>query len=155
MTSSCYFLVLLLLLLLLLLLQLLLMEFDDNDYDAAATDDDDKGIMLMIAYCTLFLYSRPNSPSQLRWSLSASTKPTTQAPLLEYHCAIPMVTGFLSGEAKHRTSNIRVYSDHHCRLVALPASMDMYLHPLCCVGWNYLSIPKLQRLHRWSLGMDE
>ena len=23
------------------------------------------------------------------------------------------------------------------------------------VGWNYLSILKLQRLHRWSLGMDE
>ena len=23
------------------------------------------------------------------------------------------------------------------------------------VGWNYLSIPKLQRLHRWSLGMDK
>ena len=22
------------------------------------------------------------------------------------------------------------------------------------MGWNYLSIPKLQRLHRWSLGMD-
>ena len=21
--------------------------------------------------------------------------------------------------------------------------------------WNYLSIPKLQRLHRWSLGMDK
>ena len=23
------------------------------------------------------------------------------------------------------------------------------------VGWNYLSMPKLQRLHRWSLGMDK
>ena len=23
------------------------------------------------------------------------------------------------------------------------------------MGWNYLSIPKLQRLHRWSLGMDK
>ena len=23
------------------------------------------------------------------------------------------------------------------------------------MGWNYLSIPKLQRLHHWSLGMDE
>ena len=22
-------------------------------------------------------------------------------------------------------------------------------------GWNYLSIPRLQRLHRWSLGMDK
>ena len=28
-------------------------------------------------------------------------------------------------------------------------------HPLHTVGWNYLSIPKLQRLHRWSLGMDK
>ena len=25
----------------------------------------------------------------------------------------------------------------------------------CTVGRNYLSIPKLQRLHRWSLGMDK
>ena len=31
--------------------------------------------------------------------------------------------------------------------------MAKYLHPLWSVGWNYLSIPKLQRLHRWSLGM--
>ena len=23
------------------------------------------------------------------------------------------------------------------------------------MGWNYLSIPKLQRLHHWSLGMDK
>ena len=23
------------------------------------------------------------------------------------------------------------------------------------MGWNYWSIPKLQRLHRWSLGMDK
>ena len=23
------------------------------------------------------------------------------------------------------------------------------------MGWNYLSCPKLQRLHRWSLGMDK
>ena len=23
------------------------------------------------------------------------------------------------------------------------------------VGWNYLSIPKLQRLHRWSLRMNK
>ena len=23
------------------------------------------------------------------------------------------------------------------------------------VEWNYLFIPKLQRLHRWSLGMDK
>ena len=23
------------------------------------------------------------------------------------------------------------------------------------MGWNYFSIPKLQRLHRWSLGMDK
>ena len=23
------------------------------------------------------------------------------------------------------------------------------------MGWNYLSIPKLQRFHRWSIGMDK
>ena len=34
-------------------------------------------------------------------------------------------------------------------------SKDKYLHPLYTVGWNYLSIPKLQWLHRWILGMDK
>ena len=34
-------------------------------------------------------------------------------------------------------------------------SMDKLLHAQKSVGWNYLSIPKLQRLHRWSLGMDK
>ena len=34
-------------------------------------------------------------------------------------------------------------------------SMDKQLHPLQHVGWNFLFIPKLQRLHRWSLGMDK
>ena len=29
------------------------------------------------------------------------------------------------------------------------------LRPLKSVGWNYLSIPKLQRLHLWSLEMDK
>ena len=29
------------------------------------------------------------------------------------------------------------------------------LHPLQSVVWNYLSIPKLQRCNRWSLGMDK
>ena len=33
--------------------------------------------------------------------------------------------------------------------------MDKLSHNLQSVGWNYLSIPKLQRLHRWSLGMDK
>ena len=32
-------------------------------------------------------------------------------------------------------------------------SMDKWLQAWLSVGWNYLSIPKLQRLHRWSLGM--
>ena len=34
-------------------------------------------------------------------------------------------------------------------------SMDMLSHPLSNVGWNYLSIPKVQRCNRWSLGMDK
>ena len=34
-------------------------------------------------------------------------------------------------------------------------SMDKKSYPLLCVGWNHLSIPKLHRLHRWSLGMDK
>ena len=33
--------------------------------------------------------------------------------------------------------------------------MDKWSHPLWSVGLNYLSIPILQRLHRWSLGMDK
>ena len=33
-------------------------------------------------------------------------------------------------------------------------SMDTYLHTQWKVGWNNLSNPKLQRLHRWSVGMD-
>ena len=35
------------------------------------------------------------------------------------------------------------------------SSMDKWLHPLLSMGWSYISIPKLQRLHRWSLGMDK
>ena len=33
--------------------------------------------------------------------------------------------------------------------------MDKSLHAQKSAGWNNLSIPKLQRLHRWSLGMDK
>ena len=32
-------------------------------------------------------------------------------------------------------------------------SMDNWSHAQQSVGWNYLSISKLQRLHHWSLGM--
>ena len=35
-------------------------------------------------------------------------------------------------------------------------SMDKDLWPIwSSVGWNYFSIPKLQRLHRRSMGMDK
>ena len=34
-------------------------------------------------------------------------------------------------------------------------NMDKELHPSLSVGWNYLSIPKLQRCNRWSLRMDK
>ena len=40
-------------------------------------------------------------------------------------------------------------------LVDIYPSMDKYLHPLESMGWNYLPISQLQRLHRWSLGMDK
>ena len=33
--------------------------------------------------------------------------------------------------------------------------MDKSLHPLYSVGWNYLSIPKLQWYSCWSLAMDK
>ena len=34
-------------------------------------------------------------------------------------------------------------------------SLDKLLHPSWNVGWNYLSIPKLQWWNCWSLGMDK
>ena len=34
-------------------------------------------------------------------------------------------------------------------------SMDNQSHAQSSVGWNYLSIPKLQRCNRWSLGMEK
>ena len=34
-------------------------------------------------------------------------------------------------------------------------SVDKYSHAQQSVEWNYFSIPKLQRLHRWSLGIDK
>ena len=33
--------------------------------------------------------------------------------------------------------------------------MDKQSQAQLSVGWNYLSFPKLQRLHHWSLGMDK
>ena len=36
--------------------------------------------------------------------------------------------------------------------INLDPSMDKYPHSLWHVGWNYLSIPKLQWFHHWSLG---
>ena len=33
--------------------------------------------------------------------------------------------------------------------------MDNQLHPLWSVGWNHLSIPKLQRCNRWRLETDK
>ena len=39
--------------------------------------------------------------------------------------------------------------------VHLNFSMDKYPHIQERVWWNYLPIPKLQRLHRWSLGIDK
>ena len=34
-------------------------------------------------------------------------------------------------------------------------SMNNWLHPFQSVGWNNLSIPKLQLCNHWSLGMDK
>ena len=34
-------------------------------------------------------------------------------------------------------------------------SMDKLSHAQLSVEWNYLSIPKLQWLNSWSLGMDQ
>ena len=48
-----------------------------------------------------------------------------------------------------------------CASVATGPELGDYWSPLPAgapftnMGWNYLSIPKLQRLHRWSLGMDK
>ena len=60
-------------------------------------------------------------------------------------------------------SIVRIFekSDHtivslHCMPVDdwAPPGMDIWLYQLWCVGWNYLSIPKLQQCSRWSLGMN-
>ena len=40
-------------------------------------------------------------------------------------------------------------------MINFNSCMDNWSHPLYSVGWNYLSIPKLQRCNRWSLGMDK
>ena len=40
-------------------------------------------------------------------------------------------------------------------LINFDPNMEKYLHPLLSVEWNYLSITKLQRYSRWSLGMDK
>ena len=37
----------------------------------------------------------------------------------------------------------------------LNPSMNKWLYPLKCVGWNYLSIPKPQRCNRWRLRMEK
>ena len=39
--------------------------------------------------------------------------------------------------------------------INLNCSMDRWSHAQLRVGWNYLFIPKLQRLHRWSLRMGK
>ena len=39
------------------------------------------------------------------------------------------------------------------RIVRILTNIQMKYANL--VGWNNLSIPKLQHLHRWSLGMDK
>ena len=40
-------------------------------------------------------------------------------------------------------------------LTWLNPNIDKWSHAQKSVGWNYLSIPKLQWLHHWSLGMDK
>ena len=39
--------------------------------------------------------------------------------------------------------------------INLNSNMDKWLYTLQSVGWNYLSIHKLQLLYRWSLEMDK
>ena len=41
------------------------------------------------------------------------------------------------------------------RWINFHPNMDTQLHPVKSVGWSCLSIPKLQRCHRWRLGMDK
>ena len=44
---------------------------------------------------------------------------------------------------------------HILTYINLNSNIDKKLHTSQSVGWNYSSIPKLQRLHRWSLWMDK
>ena len=60
-------------------------------------------------------------------------------------------------QRKHQssTSPAFVRSDRWIPRTKGPATRKMYPFDDGIMGWNYLSIPKLQRLHRWSLGMDK
>ena len=48
-----------------------------------------------------------------------------------------------------------VYRYMHHPWINFNPSMDKLSHAQYSVGWNYLSIPKLQELYCWSLGMDK
>ena len=63
-----------------------------------------------------------------------------------------------------KVSVLNLVTEHICCLPQWPIlltwiifnpSMDIWSHVQSSVGWNYLSIPKLQRWNRWSLGMDK
>ena len=44
----------------------------------------------------------------------------------------------------------KLFFDKHTMNMAIMSPIIVTRGPF----WNYLSIPKLQRLHRWSLGME-
>ena len=49
-------------------------------------------------------------------------------------------------DMQHKTS-VAPFTNINC-------SLDKQSPAQETVEWNYLSIPKLQRIHRWSLGID-
>ena len=60
-------------------------------------------------------------------------------------------------QTKHQSSASTAFvrSDRWIPRTKGPATRKMYPFDDGIMGWNYLSILKLQRLHRWSLGMDK
>ena len=58
---------------------------------------------------------------------------------------------------KYELGNIMIlrYKWHIFFKTAMNETMWMSMHTLECVVWNYLSLPKRQRLHRWRSGMDK
>ena len=97
---------------------------------------------------SLFVSGTLNASRQLRKCHSFSKTTLTD---------VNKSTAWMQGELVIQTQNKAKQQQGHILLmwIIINTRMDKQLLQLRNVRWNYLSIPKLQRLHSWSLGMDE